>query len=97
MPSEVPQSASLTMTSWLTSTSLLVKYPESAVLRAVSVKPLRAPVADRKNSRTERPSRKFDLTGTSTVFPMALAIRPRIPASCFIWLRPPRAPDTDII
>ena len=37
------QSSSITITSWLTSTSLLVRYPESAVLRAVSARPFLAP------------------------------------------------------
>lgn len=35
----VPQSSSVIITSWDTSTSLLVKYPESAVLSAVSESP----------------------------------------------------------
>ena len=38
-PSSVPQSNSLTMTLWETSTSLLVRYPESAVRSAVSARP----------------------------------------------------------
>ncbi|EAZ94000.1 hypothetical protein CY0110_19432 [Crocosphaera chwakensis CCY0110] len=42
-PLRVPQSISLTITSWETSTSRRVKYPESAVLKAVSTSPLRAP------------------------------------------------------
>ena len=43
IPLSVPQSNSLTITSWDTSTSLLVKYPASAVFRAVSAKPFLAP------------------------------------------------------
>ena len=43
IPLDVPQSSSLKTKSWATSTNLLVKYPEFAVLRAVSAKPLRAP------------------------------------------------------
>ena len=43
MPFNVPQSWSAIITSWATSTSRLVRYPESAVLRAVSAKPFLAP------------------------------------------------------
>ena len=43
MPLSVSQSTSLTTKSCATSTSLLVKYPELAVLRAVSAKPFLAP------------------------------------------------------
>ena len=43
MPLKVPQSSELTITSCATSTNLLVKYPASAVLRAVSAKPFLAP------------------------------------------------------
>ena len=41
--SSVPQSSSVMITSCDTSTSLLVKYPESAVLRAVSDRPFLEP------------------------------------------------------
>jgi hypothetical protein len=41
--SVVPHSIDPIIIPWATSTSLLVKYPESAVRRAVSIKPLRAP------------------------------------------------------
>ena len=43
IPRSVPQSSELTITSCETSTNLLVKYPASAVFKAVSAKPLRAP------------------------------------------------------
>ena len=43
MPSSVPQSSDVITTSCETSTSLLVKYPEFAVLSAVSARPFRAP------------------------------------------------------
>ena len=43
MPLKVPQSSELTITSCATSTNLLVKYPASAVLRAVSARPFLAP------------------------------------------------------
>ena len=49
-----------------TSTNLLVKYPESAVLSAVSESPLRAPWADMKYSRASSPSANDDLIGIST-------------------------------
>ena len=45
----------------------LVRYPESAVRRAVSESPLRAPCAEMKYCNTSRPSRKFDLIGSSMV------------------------------
>ena len=49
-PSSVPQSSSLTITSCETSTSLLVRYPESAVFKAVSALPFLAPCVDEKYS-----------------------------------------------
>ena len=96
-PSTVPQSCSLTIISCETSTSLLVKYPESAVLKAVSESPLRAPCDDMKYSNASRPSRKHDLIGISTALPVVLAISPRIPAICLNWFMLPRAPDLTII
>ena len=48
-PSVVPQSSSLTIISWLTSTKRLVKYPESAVFKAVSADPVRAPLGYKKS------------------------------------------------
>ena len=57
-----------------------------------------------KYSTTLRPSRKFDLIGLSMISPMppvsffcGFAINPRIPASCRIWSRFPRAPDVIIM
>ena len=41
----------------------------------------------------DKPSRKFDLIGISTVLPVALAIRPRIPPTCLIWFLEPLAPE----
>lgn len=82
IPSCVPQSSSLIIMSWLTSTSLLVKYPESAVLKAVSAKPFLAPCDDMKYSSASSPSLKHDFIGISTVFPDVFAISPRIPAIC---------------
>ena len=96
-PSCVPQSCSLTIISCDTSTSLLVKYPESAVLNAVSESPLRAPCDDIKYSSASSPSRKHDLIGISTALPVVLAISPRIPAICLNWFILPRAPDLTII
>ena len=95
MPSQ--QSTSRIIKSCDTSTSRLVRYPESAVRRAVSERPLRAPWAEIKYSKTSRPSRKFDLIGSSIVLPVVSAIRPRIPASCLICLSEPRAPESAII
>ena len=93
MELSVPQSSSLTMTFWATSASLRVRYPESAVLRAVSARPLRAPWVEEKYSSTERPSRKLALMGVSMMRPEGLAIRPRIPANCRTWSMLPRAPE----
>ena len=67
-----------------TSTKRLVKYPESAVLSAVSERPFLAPCAEMKYSKTSRPSRKLDLIGSSIDLPDVSAIKPRIPASCLI-------------
>ena len=94
--SSVQQSSSLTITSWETSTSLLVKYPES-VLRAVSESPFLEPWVEIKNSCTERPSLKFALIGISTILPVAELISPRIPANCLIWLILPLAPESAMI
>ena len=90
----VPQSSSVTITSWEISTILLVKYPESAVLKAVSVSPLREPCVEIKYSCTESPSRKLAFIGISMIFPSALDISPRIPPNCLIWFVEPRAPES---
>ena len=69
---------------WLPGTdhaSIATEAKVAAVRRAVSVKPLRAPLEEMKYSRTDRPSRKLALTGISMVRPAVSAIRPRIPAS----------------
>ena len=57
-----------------------------------------------KYSSTVSPSRKFDLIGLSMISPMppvsffcGLAIRPRMPASCRIWSRLPRDPESNIM
>ena len=91
------QSTSRITSSCDTSTRRLVRYPESAVRSAVSESPLRAPWADMKYSNTSRPSRKFDLIGSSIVRPVVSAINPRIPASCLICLSEPRAPESAIM
>ena len=89
----MPQSSSRTMTSWLTSTRRRVRYPESAVRRAVSARPLRAPCVEMKNSSTDRPSRKFALIGRTMISPLGLATRPRMPAIWRICIMFPRAPE----
>ena len=93
----VPQSYSDTMTSCETSTSRRVRYPESAVLSAVSARPLRAPWVEVKYSRTVRPSRKFEVMGVSMISPEGLAMRPRMPASWRICCFEPRAPESAIM
>ena len=80
-----------------TSTSLLVKYPESAVLKAVSARPFLAPCDEMKYSNASRPSRKQDLIGISTALPDVSAISPRIPAICLNWFMLPLAPDCAIM
>ena len=97
MCSVVPQSSSRTMTSCETSTNRRVRYPESAVRRAVSASPLRAPCVEMKYSRTVRPSMKFALIGRSMISPFGLAMSPRMPASWRIWLNDPRAPELAIM
>ena len=81
MPSRVPQSYSAMMQSCATSTSRRVRYPEFAVLSAVSARPLRAPCVEMKYWSTDRPSRKLVVIGVSMISPEGLAIRPRMPAS----------------
>src|SRR4026207_1997598 len=79
MPSVVPQSNSLMMTSCAISTKRRVRYPEFAVFGAVSAKPLRAPCVEMKYCSTVRPSRKLAVIGVSMISPDGFAISPRIP------------------
>ena len=97
LPSSVPQSSSRVMTSWATSTRRRVRYPESAVRRAVSARPLRAPWVEMKYSRTVMPSRKLLRTGTSMIRPDGSAISPRMAPSWPMLPLFPRAPDAVII
>jgi len=83
IPLSVPQSSSVMMTSWAISTSFRVRYPELAVLIAVSARPFLAPCVEIKYSRTVRPSRRFAKIGVSMISPDGLPIKPRIPE---IWL-----------
>src|ERR671929_194307 len=76
-----------------TSTRRRVRYPEFAVLSAVSARPLRAPCVEMKYWSTDSPSRKFVVMGVSMISPEGLAMRPRMPASCRICWAEPRAPD----
>ena len=94
MPSMVPQSYSAMMLSCATSTRRRVRYPEFAVLSAVSARPLRAPWVEMKYCSTDSPSRKFVVIGVSMISPDGLAIRPRMPASCRICCAEPRAPES---
>ncbi len=96
-PSLLPQSSSIIVQSCATSTSLRVKYPELAVLSAVSARPFLAPCEELKYSKTVSPSLKFEIIGVSIISPEGFAIRPLIPASCFIWAADPRAPESAII
>ena len=80
-----------------TSTSLLVRYPESAVLKAVSASPFLAPWVEMKYSRTDIPSLKLLLIGLSIMSPFGFATRPLIPANCLTCIMFPRAPDFTII
>ena len=69
----------------------------SAVLRAVSARPLRAPWDEMKYSSTERPSRKDAVIGRSMMLPDGSAMRPRMPASWRIWSFEPRALESTIM
>ena len=62
-----PQSSARIITSCATSTKRLVKYPESAVLRAVSTRPFLAPYDEMMYSVTDKPSLKFDVIGKSMI------------------------------
>ena len=97
IPSAVPQSSELIITSCEISTSLLVRYPESAVLNAVSANPFLAPCDDIKNSSILRPSLKFAFIGTSIILPCVSDINPLIPPSCLICAIDPLAPEFAII
>ena len=87
----------VTVKSWATSHSLLVKYPELAVFKAVSAKPFLAPWVELKYSKAVKPSLKFEVIGDSIISPEGLAINPLIPANCFIWAADPLAPLSAII
>ena len=50
-----------------------------------------------KYSRAVKPSLKFEIIGLSIISPDGFAIRPRIPANCFIWAAEPLAPLSAII
>ena len=103
IPLIVLQLSSDTTTSCATSTNLLVKYPASAVFRAVSANPFLAPWVEIKYSITDKPSLKLDIIGLSIISPppiidfLGLAIRPLIPANCLIWSPLPLAPESAII
>ena len=97
IPSRVPQSSSNTTLSWDTSTKRLVRYPEFAVFNAVSANPFLAPCVEIKYSSTLSPSRKFACMGVSIISPEGFAIKPRMPANCFICWLLPRAPESAII
>ena len=97
IPSFVPQSSALTITSWETSTNLRVKYPALAVLRAESVKPFLEPRAEATYSKIESPCLKFPLIGSSTIFPIGSIIRPLMAESCFSCSFPALAPSESII
>ena len=68
-----------------------------AVFKAVSASPFLAPCVELKYSRAVNPSLKFDVIGDSIISPDGLAIKPLIPASCFIWAAEPLAPLSAII
>ena len=97
IPESVPQSSSTTTKSCDTSTSLLVRYPELAVLRAVSASPFLAPCVDMKYCITSSPSLKLAVIGVSIIEPSGLAISPLIPDSCLICAAEPLAPESAIM
>src|SRR3989344_2006158 len=59
---------------------------------ARSAKPFRAQRAEVKYSKTERPSRKLDLTGRGTMLPEGSVTKPRIAESCLICSAVAREP-----
>ena len=85
------------MSSWATSTRRRVRYPESAVRRAVSARPFLAPWVEMKYSRTDRPSRNEDLIGLGIISPRGFDTRPFIPAIWRICCELPRAPESTIM
>jgi hypothetical protein len=97
-PFSVPQSSAVMMQSCATSTRRPGEdsrnWPSSA---PVSASPLRAPCVELKYSSTDSPSLKLEMIGLSMISPEGLAIRPRMPASCFICAGEPRAPECDIM
>src|SRR5580658_4031997 len=97
MPRVDPQSSMRMISSCATSTRRRVRYPESAVRRAVSASPLRAPCVEMKYSRTERPSRKEDLIGRGIISPRGFDTSPFMPAICRICWLFPRAPESTIM
>ena len=97
IPFLVPQSTSVIIQSWATSTNLRVRYPELAVFKAVSARPFLAPWVELKYSRTFNPSLKLEIIGVSIISPEGFAINPLIPANCFIWAAEPLAPEWAII
>ena len=84
------------MSSCETSTSRRVRYPESAVLSAVSTNPFLAPGVAMKYSSIASPSRKFDLIGLGIMSPRGLATKPRMPAIWRTCIMFPRAPESTI-
>ena len=63
----------------------------------MSANPFLAPCVELKYSRAVKPSLKFDVIGLSIISPDGLAIKPRIPANCFICAADPLAPLSAII
>ncbi len=90
----VPQDTSLTTTSCDASTNLLVKYPDSAVLNAVSALPFLAPCAEIKYSIGLNHSSNDDLIGNSIISPDGDETSPFIPAICVICTRLPLAHES---
>ena len=94
----------LMIASCATSTRRRVRYPASAVFRAVSARPFLAPWVEMKYSSTVSPSLKLEVIGVSMISPIwpviffwGLAIRPRIPASWRICSLEPLAPEAAIM
>ena len=66
----VSTTSNVITTSCATSTSLLVRYPASAVFKAVSANPFLPPCVEIKYSSTVNPSRKFAVIGDSMISPI---------------------------
>jgi len=93
----VPQSCSLIITSCDASQSFLVKYPDSAVLNAVSAFPFLHACAEIKYSIGLSHSTNEFLIGSSMISPCGLTTNHFIPAICVICVCDHLAHESTIV